>query len=103
MSVVVGDFDGDGKADVIATTSDGGNFFVFHGNGDGTVAPPKAFAGRFLNGYQVNAALDVNGDGKLDLVVSVINGARVEVFLGMAMERFKRNRHCREHTTILPS
>jgi hypothetical protein len=40
ISIAVGDFDGDGKADVIATTSDGQDFFVFHGNGDGTVARP---------------------------------------------------------------
>lgn len=82
MSVIVGDFDGDGKADVIATTSDGGFFFFCHGNGDGTVAPPKTFTGRFLNSYQVMDAVDMNGDGKLDLVVYVVSASMVEVLLG---------------------
>ena len=82
VSVTVGDFDGDGKPDVIETNSDAGIFYFFHGNGDGTVAPPKAFAGHYLNAYQVVAAVDINGDGKLDLVVSVLNAAIVEVLLG---------------------
>lgn len=80
QSIAVGDFDGDGKADVIVTTQNGG-FFRYHGNGDGTVTAAGTFSGRYLNGYTMTVA-DLNRDGKLDLVLYIVNAAQVVARIG---------------------
>jgi hypothetical protein len=73
--VALGDFNGDGKTDVVVTTT--GDFYsrgqviVFLGNGDGTFQAPKASIGAYGNGSI--AVEDFNGDGKLDLVMSGVD------------------------------
>ena len=68
---VAGDFNGDGKLD-LATTNYGrptGSVNICLGNGDGTFQPPTTIA--LSSGSQPNfaAATDLNGDGKVDLIV----------------------------------
>ncbi|MGB6827183.1 MAG: FG-GAP-like repeat-containing protein [Terracidiphilus sp.] len=69
-SVAVGDFNGDGIPDLAVANYESSTISVFLGNGDGTFTatstsptlasyPPKAIA-----------AADLNGDGKMDLVVT---------------------------------
>ena len=79
--MVTGDFNNDGKVDVV--TSQGGNpeqIQVFFGNGDGTfqtpVTTPLSFAalGPMVTG-------DFNNDGNLDLIAEDGNGD-AQVFLG---------------------
>ena len=72
-SVAVGDLNGDGKEDLVASNIDApnnlrvGSVSVFTGNGDGTFQPGLIYpAGEEL--YDV-AIGDFNGDGKPDLVV----------------------------------
>jgi hypothetical protein len=84
---VAGDFNGDGKLDlVLGCFQEVGNpseIYVLLGNGDGTFQSPiAAFPG---NGAL--AAADLNGDGKLDLVVQELGEgspetAAAQIFLG---------------------
>ncbi len=73
IQAVLGDFNGDGKPDlamIAVTSSNNGVLYLYAGNGDGTFAAPTT-----LDTYATNIvsnqvqAIDLNRDGKLDLVV----------------------------------
>jgi Bacterial Ig-like domain (group 3)/FG-GAP-like repeat len=73
-SVVIGDVNGDGKFDLVvangsATGVDAGNVSVLLGNGDGTFQTAVPYS---RGGYGASSVvlMDVNGDGKPDVVVS---------------------------------
>jgi hypothetical protein len=75
-SVAVADVNGDGKPDLIVANECGdskcatnGTVGVLLGNGDGTFQPAATFGAGGYSTFSV-AALDVNGDGKPDLLVA---------------------------------
>jgi len=75
QTVVIGDFNGDGKPDIAVSTFNSGTLGsyveVLPGHGDGT------FGGELATAVPVNGVLavgDMNGDGLPDLVLSGLNG-----------------------------
>lgn len=79
--VVAADFNNDGNLDLAVSLSLEGKVAVFLGRGDGSFLPPHKFRAVGAIGLAVG---DLNGDGKLDLVVTRIagSGGRLNVYLG---------------------
>src|SRR5579863_1260981 len=80
FSLVTGDFNGDGKVDIVTVSSanNATTFSVLLGNGDGSFKPPATYN---LGTIPFDIArADLNGDGKLDLVIS--GGGSIFVLLG---------------------
>jgi hypothetical protein len=78
-SVATGDFNGDGRLDLVFA-SDTGEVSVLLGNGDGTFQSPVLCASGYPS-YSV-AVGDFNGDGKLDLAVANYYSGNMTVLLG---------------------
>jgi len=70
-SLAVGDFNRDGKLDVAAVNTSSGGLSMFLGNGNGTFQPPTSIALPAVGGPLTVAVADLNGDAKLDLIVTL--------------------------------
>jgi hypothetical protein len=89
-AAAVGDFNGDGKLDLAVSGCNAGNcsystVYIFAGNGDGTFQAPSTA----ISASGSLAALDFNGDGKLDLIVST--AGPTEIYLGNGDGTFSNN------------
>ncbi len=90
-SMAVGDFNGDGKPDLVVANVDSDTVSVLLGNGDGTFQTAQNFgAGR---GPRSVAVGDFNGDGKLDLAVANFYSNNVSVLLGNGDGTFQAARN----------
>src|SRR5439155_265440 len=83
---ITGDFNGDGRADIIGSGQFATGIALVLGKGDGT------FSGRALfakdEGPADGVAVDFNGDGHLDLVVSNAASNDISILLGKGKGKF---------------
>src|SRR5439155_1077953 len=81
FSVAVGDFNGDGRLDLVTANISSNDVSVLLGNGDGSFQPARNFA---TGGTQPVSVVvgDFNGDGVLDLAVVNSSSNTVSVLLG---------------------
>jgi len=85
LAAAVGDFNGDGKLDIVTANTGNNTVSVLLGNGDGTFQAHVDYA-TGTSPYSV-AVGDFNGDGKLDLAVANaystnINSGTISLLLG---------------------
>jgi hypothetical protein len=83
-SLALGDLDGDDKLDLVVANQGAGDMVLWSvgvllGNGDGTFS---AAADASADRARSVALTDLNGDGKLDLLMALDNGPEVHVLLG---------------------
>ena len=85
-AVAVGDFDRNGRLDVVTANSGAGTVTVLLGNGSGGLAP---LTSPVAGGSPVDVAVgDLNRNGALDLVVADGSGPRVFVMQGLGGASF---------------
>jgi large repetitive protein len=79
IAAVAGDYNGDGKLDLVVSDRTAGKAFLLPGNGNGTFGTKLTFT-TAAGSFGV-ATADFNGDGGLDLAVANGNAANVSIFL----------------------
>jgi hypothetical protein len=87
-SVVIGDFNNDGRLDIAVANSGADNIGVLLGNGNGTFSSPKSYStGSGSFPYSI-AIGDLNNDNQLDIVVANQGSNSFSVLLGFVNGTF---------------
>ena len=80
-----GDWNADGKLDLVASVVSGTTFAIRLGNGDGTFAVPSASVATAPLSPFAFVAADLNRDGKLDVAVAMNTGSNQSPTVGVAL------------------
>ena len=91
MSAVIapGDWNGDGRSDLIAVHRVTGNLYLYRGNGAGGVSAAVQIGHGWGGIRSVVAAGDMTGDGKMDLVAIVDSTGELRVYPGNGRGGFR--------------
>ena len=84
LDIVSGDFNADGKADLVTVHGGTNQVAVLLGNGNGSFNPYVGYTTSY-GGRSITSA-DFNGDGKLD--VAMVNGGSIQVLMGNGVGGF---------------
>lgn len=76
------DFDGDNNADIVVSNFGSNNVGVLRGNGMGSFGAATTFTGTNMVNPHGVATADINGDGKMDAVVTNYGSNSVQPLLG---------------------
>src|SRR5581483_8480918 len=99
--MVIGDFNGDDIVDLAVQNRDG--LVLLMGNGNGTFqAARRVVNAVYPHGLTFLLAMDLNHDGKMDIVASSIESARFSVFLGNGNGTFQPGLNFGAETTPGP-
>ncbi|RXH55936.1 EF hand domain/PKD domain protein [Granulicella sibirica] len=88
VGIAIGDFNGDGKADIAVPTQGSETVKILLGNGDGTFALSSSAASVGKTPFVVVTG-DLNNDGRPDLAVANFNSNTVTILLGNGDGTFK--------------
>lgn len=89
LSVAIGDFNGDGKRDVVTANSNTDNVSLLLGNGGGGFGVASIFdLGATANFPIAGASADLNGDGRADVVTANFGSSNISVLLANASGGF---------------